>query len=569
MRHMLALLWKNSSRKERGLVYLLLLMMIVAGNLELLGIGLILPIIALLTNPALVQQNYFLRLIYDFIHPSSDRSFLLILCTLVPLVYILKNGFLVFLTFFQMRVIYSKVESLSNQLFRAYIRAPYSFYLNRNSSELLTNFTYINNGICGILLSTLMLFSETINILLIFGMLFFFTPLITLFMLSSALFISWLMYFPLRGRNMKLGADFYKESNCLLKNLTQAFQGVKELKILCSEDYFSEKHKKHTYQSLRYMGTSNLMGQLPRFMIETLLIIGIMIVLAGFILSDVASTSIILKLSLIGASTVRLMPSLSRIQYNLATIRQLNFSLDKILNDTRNTPREALPESNAAPIVLTRSITVENLSFSYEKDREPVLRDVSLEIPVNTSVAFVGRTGCGKTTLVDIIAGLLDPTSGRILSDGRDIHENLISWRRQIGYVPQFIHILDDTILANIAFAVQPEQIDRRRVDICLEVAQLNEVIHLFPEGLNTIVGENGVKLSGGQRQRLGIARALYHNPKILILDEATSALDNETERAFVEAIAALHGKLTILLVAHRLSTTEGCNQIIRLDQAV
>ncbi|OQA86646.1 MAG: Lipid A export ATP-binding/permease protein MsbA [Lentisphaerae bacterium ADurb.Bin242] len=566
MRHMLALLWKNSSRKEHGFIYLLLLLMIVAGNLELLGIGLILPIIALLTNPDLIHQNYFLNLVYDFLQPSSNKSFLLMLCALVSLVYLLKNGFLVFLTFFQMRVIYSKVEDFSNQLFRAYIHAPYSFYLNRNSSELLTNFGCINNGVSGILLSLLMFFSETINILLIFGMLFFFTPLITLFMLLSALFISWLMYFPLRGKNLKLGADYYKSSASLLKNLTQAFQGVKELKILCTENYFAETHKANLWKNIRYLGMINLMGQLPRFMIETLLVIGIMLILAAFILSDVANTSIILKLSLIGAATVRLMPSLSRIQYHLATIRQLNFSLDKILNDIRNTPKEALPETNAAPIALTRAITVENLSFSYEPSREPVLKDVSLEIPVNTSMAFVGRTGCGKTTLVDIIAGLLDPTSGRILADGRDIHENLVSWRRQIGYVPQFIHILDDTILANIAFAVPPEKIDRKRVETCLEIAQLNEVINRFPEGLTTIVGENGVKLSGGQRQRLGIARALYHNPKILILDEATSALDNETERAFIEAIATLHGKLTILLVAHRLSTTAGCNQIIRLD---
>lgn len=566
MRHMLALLWKNSSRKEHGFIYLLLLLMIVAGNLELLGIGLILPIIALLTNPDLIHQNYFLNLVYDFLQPSSNKSFLLMLCILVSLVYLLKNGFLVFLTFFQMRVIYSKVEDFSNQLFRAYIHAPYSFYLNRNSSELLTNFGCINNGVSGILLSLLMFFSETINILLIFGMLFFFTPLITLFMLLSALFISWLMYFPLRGKNLKLGADYYKSSTSLLKNLTQAFQGVKELKILCTENYFAETHKANLWKNIRYLGMINLMGQLPRFMIETLLVIGIMLILAAFILSDVANTSIILKLSLIGAATVRLMPSLSRIQYHLATIRQLNFSLDKILNDIRNTPKEALPETNAAPIALTRAITVENLSFSYEPSREPVLKNVSLEIPVNTSMAFVGRTGCGKTTLVDIIAGLLDPTSGRILADGRDIHENLVSWRRQIGYVPQFIHILDDTILANIAFAVPLEKIDRKRVETCLEIAQLNEVINRFPEGLNTIVGENGVKLSGGQRQRLGIARALYHDPKILILDEATSALDNETERAFIEAIATLHGKLTILLVAHRLSTTEGCNQIIRLD---
>ena len=567
MKHMLVLLWKNSSRKERGFFYLLLLMMIISGNLEILGIGLILPIIALLTNPDLIHQNYFLNLIYEFLQPSSNKSFLLMLCFLVPLVYLLKNGFLVFLTFFQMRVIYSKVDTLSNLLFRAYIYAPYSFYLNRNSSELLTNFNYLNYGVSGILISILLFFSETLNILLIFGMLFFFTPLITILMLTGALFISWLMYFPLRSKNLKLGMDYYKSSTNVLKNLTQAFHGVKELKILCTEGYFEETHKNQTWQNIRNLGMINLLGQLPRFMIETLLMIGMMLILAGFILSDMANTSIILKLSLIGAATVRLMPSLSRVQYHLATIRQLNFSLDKILNDIKDTPKEALYNTNAAPVVLTKVITVENLSFAYEKNREPVLKNISLEIPVNTSVAFVGRTGCGKTTLVDIIAGLLDPMSGRVLADGRDIRENLVSWRRQIGYVPQFIHLLDDTIFANVAFAVPPEKIDRKRVETCLRIAQLYDSIEKFPDGAETIVGENGVKLSGGQRQRLGIARALYHDPKILILDEATSALDNETERAFIEAIAVLHGKLTILLVAHRLSTTEGCNQIIRLDQ--
>lgn len=565
MKDIIEKLWKNSTKREKAVFYLLVLMMIVSANLELLGIGLILPVVALLTNPELIQQNFFLRLLSEIIRPSSTKSFLLILCGMIAAVYLLKNAFLMILTSIQTRSIYAKVSSLAVSLFRTYVFAPYSFYLKRNTSELLSHFGMINNMVNGILISLLMLFTELINVFLIFVMLFFFTPLTTLLMLVAAVAFSCLIYFPLRKYNLRLGTRHYEYSNTLIRNYTQTFHGIKEIKIRGAEQAFMERNKHFTQEDTRVVSLMYQFAQLPRFLIESGMVLGAMLILVVYILTDMASTSIVLKVSLIGASMVRLMPAMSRIQYNLTTLRQLTFSMDQIFDDLKNTPREEL-KADGPPMSLDESISVEDVSFSYDGGKS-VFSHYSLQIPVNTSTAFVGKTGCGKTTLVDIIAGLLEPSEGRILSDGRDIRENLYSWRRMIGYVPQFIYILDDSILANITFGLPPGEIHRERVVECLKMAQLYDFVMELPQGLDTIVGEAGLRMSGGQRQRLGIARALYRNPKILILDEATSSLDNETEKAFIEAIAPLHGKLTILVIAHRLTTTAGCDRVIDLGK--
>ena len=242
------------------------------------------------------------------------------------------------------------------------------------------------------------------------------------------------------------------------------------------------------------------------------------------------------------------------------------FSLDSVYQDLNNIPAESA-EEKGPPFSFQHELRLDNICFSYENSKTEIFRDFSLSIPVNSSVAFVGRTGCGKTTLVDLIAGLLQPDKGAVLADGRDIRENLRSWRSLIGYVPQFIYIMDDTILANVTLGSDTGNIEMERVRTALRMAQLEDFIASLPDGLNTVVGDRGARLSGGQRQRIGIARALYHQPRILILDEATSALDNETEKAFVDAIEVLHGKLTLLIIAHRLSTTRSCSMIVDIAE--
>jgi len=555
-------LWKYSSWRERLFFYLLLLLMFVAANLELLGIGLLLPVVALLTNPALIHQNFFLEQIYRLLNPSSTKSFLLLLCALIVTVFLVKNLFLLFMTWFQTRLIYRKVGLMADLLFRTYVRAPYARYLDWNSSELLAKLSVIRTKYHTVVNALLLLLTELLNVIMIFVMFFFFVPFMTLLLLGISFAVSLLIYFPLRKINSRLGQKCFIHFSALSRNDIQTFNGIKEIRILGSEQMFIDRSHEELSGWNFNLCLMNLCSQMPRFLLEVAMVTGGMILLALYLITDTASTSIILKLSLIGAGIVRLMPALSRIQYNFATMRQHAFSLDSVYRDLTGILPEELSDQ-ADPITFERELEIDHLSFSYKKSPRKIFDGYTLKVPVNSSVAFIGRTGCGKTTLADLIAGLLTPDSGRILADGRDIRENLRSWRAQIGYVSQTFYILDDTILANITLGVPPDQIDLKQVDAVLKMAQLDEFIASLPDGIHTVVGERGARLSGGQRQRIGIARALYHHPRVLILDEATSALDNETEKAFIDAIEVLQGKLTMFIIAHRLTTVQGCSMII------
>ena len=560
---MLRSIWKHSTRKERWIFYLLLFLMFIAANMELLGIGLLLPVVAVLTNPGLLHQNYFLDLIYRTLRPESPRSFLIVLCFLISGVFLVKNLFLLFMTWFQTAMIYRKSTRMTDQLFRTYIRAPYARFLNWNTSDLLNRLHTLRDNYNIFLLSLLMLLTELLNVIMIFAMFFFFVPLVTLILLAISLLISLLIYFPLRTANTRLGQENFLAGEEQYRNELHAFNGIKEIRIHGSEDVFAGRNRDILQRVNSIRCRINLNAQLPRFLLEVAMVCSAMLLLFLYLMFNTASTSIILKLSLIGAGIVRLMPALSRIQYHFTNMRHLLFSLDSVCGDMDSIPPEDLGQTDAPPFVLERAITVEHLTFGYPGSSRPVLHDFSLTVPVNSSAAFIGRTGCGKTTLADLIAGLLTPDSGRILADGRDIHENLRSWRSLIGYVPQDIYIMDDTILANVALGIPPEEISEEKVMEAIRMAQLDDFVSTLPDGLRTVVGEQGARLSGGQRQRIGIARALYHHPRILILDEATSALDNETEKAFIDAIRTLQGKLTMFIIAHRLSTTRDCDQII------
>lgn len=566
MLELLKSLWKYSTPRERLFFYLLLLLMFVAANLELLGIGLLLPVVALLTNPALIHQNYFLELVYRFLNPSSTKSFLLLLCVLIALVFLVKNLFLLFMIWFQTRLIYRKTGQMADLLFRTYVFAPYAQYLDWNTSDLLARLSVMRTNYHIVVNSLLFLLTEMLNAIMIFAMFFFFVPLMTLLLLGISFAVSLLIYFPLRKINSRLGQQYFGHLTSLGRNDIQTFNGIKEIRILGSEQMFIDRSHEELAAMNYCSSLMNLCSQLPRFLLESAMATGGMILLALYLLTDTASTSIILKLSLIGMGIVRLMPALSRIQYNFSTMRQHTFSMDSVYRDLTGISPEELT-SQSAPITFERELKIDQLSFRYKQSARKIFDGYSLKIPINSSVAFIGRTGCGKTTLADLIAGLLMPDSGRILADGRDIRENLRSWRAQIGYVSQSFYILDDTILANVTLGVPPDKIDLKQVEAVLKMAQLDEFIARLPDGIHTVVGERGTRLSGGQRQRIGIARALYHRPRMLILDEATSALDNETEKAFIDALEVLKGKLTMVIIAHRLTTVQGCSMIIDISK--
>ncbi|MBO5760347.1 MAG: ABC transporter ATP-binding protein [Lentisphaeria bacterium] len=556
-------IWLLLDKKEKFFFFILLFMMCTGAYLELMGIGLVLPIIAALTNPVLLQENKLLKILYDFLSPSSTKNFMLILCFLLSLVFLLKTVFFLFLTKLQANFTLQKCCKLEETLFKTYIHAPYLYHLNKNTAEIFANFNQLKSAFASAVTSCMLLLTEFICIFFIFLSLFIFTPGATCGILLLAGIVFLFIFGIVKRYGNELGKKDYACFLLTNKILLETFHSMKEVKLYNCEERSTGEFSSILQEQKKINIKVNLFGQAPRFLIELFMVIGAMLLLASFLFFNVANTSILLKLSLICIALIRLMPSFSRIQYNYTNVKVLYPTFDNTFFDLFHTEQEKI-HSSSGELQFNKNVEIKDVSFSYISGKE-ILKNISFTIPANSSCAFIGKTGCGKTTLADIIIGLLPPTSGTILADGVPITDDLIQWRKYIGYVPQHIQLFDDTIAANVAFGVKKENIDMEKLKNALQMAQAWEFVSALDKGVNTFIGENGLRLSGGQRQRLGIARALYHDPKFLVLDEATSALDNETEKAFMDAVGFLRGKLTMLIIAHRLTTIKGCDSVIDL----
>jgi len=556
-------IWRLLSPSGRVKLLLLTVMMGAGALMELAGLGLVMPLIAVLANPELLEQNKILKFIYELASPSSNAQFILMLCLVLSLAYAVKNIYLLLLTKFQAQFVYSRVAELGARLFERYLKAPYAFHLKRNSSSFMNNLNMLTFLSSGVMMPAMLLATDCIVVGAILVTLVVLAPLLTLGLGIFAGVLTLGLYFAMLKFNVGTGERLQANRIETTRIAMQSFEGVKECKVLNCEDAMASQYSLHQRLLRNAEADQIFAGQVPRFAIETIVVISGMAALSALLLCGVAIGSIILRLSFVTIAMVRLMPSLSRMNYNIANIKQNLPILRDIIVDFESLKPEPAPQG--APLEFKKSIKIEDVSFHYEGTDKDTLSNFSLEISKNASVAFVGHTGCGKTTLVDIILGLLKPTGGRICVDGRDISENLPSWQTKIGYVPQVIHLVDGSIKENVAFCVEPEKIDAGRVRKCLETAQLWEFVETLSGGMEAVIGERGVRLSGGQRQRIGIARALYHDPQILALDEATSALDVDTEKAFIDALRTLKGKLTLITIAHRLTTVQGCDMIVNL----
>lgn len=557
-------IWSLLEKKEKFFFFFLLVLMSTGAYLELMGIGLVLPIIAALTNPVLLQDNKLLNLIYRIVAPSSNKQFMLVMCLLVSGLFFIKTVFFLFLTKLQAGFSNRISKKMEERLFAAYVKAPYLYHLNKNSAEIFSNLNQMKSSFPAFFTSIMLLITEFICITFIFISLFIFTPgatLAVLFVAAAGLFF---IVFVVKRYGNELGKQEYSATIQANKIIMETFTSMKEVKLYGCENNFAALHSNAVARQKKFSEKIAVFNQAPRFVIEFIMVAGAMLLLIAFIFFNVSNTSILLKLSLICIALIRLMPSFSRIQYNYTNVKILAQSFDGILFDLFNIPAENTEEKNT-PFSFHNSIEVKNISFGYLPGKT-ILKDISFTIPKNSSCAFIGKTGCGKTTLADIITGLLQPSSGEIYVDDVPVKDNLKAWRYLAGYVPQHIHLFDDTIAANVAFGIKPEDVDHKKLEKCLKMAQAWDFVSALDQGVQTLIGENGLRLSGGQRQRLGIARALYHDPQFLVLDEATSALDNETEKAFMESIGFLQGKLTMLIIAHRLSTIKNCDCVIDLS---
>lgn len=550
--------------EKRGAVILIGLM-IIGMLLETLGIGLIVPIIGLLMQDDLANQYSLVASLYAYFdYPSQTQVIVAAMATLA-LVYAAKNLFLAFLGWKQARFAYGVQKQLSQRLFKIYLSQPYQFHLQRNSAQLIRNATVETNMLTVSISAFLLIMTETFVIAGIAILLICFEPLGAILVVSILAIAGFVFLKITRSRIARWGAARQHHDGMRIQHLQQGLGGVKDVLLLGRAENFLSQYAIHNAESARVAGQQIGLQHIPRLALEFLAVSGLAILVVVMLKQGGDINKILPTIGLFAAAAFRLLPSANRMLQSIQTVR-FAIPIINLLHDELKLESQQKVDAISTELKLNQKLEVRNLSFSYPNTDKKALDDVSLEISKGASVGFIGSSGSGKSTLVDLILGLMPPSMGEIKVDGRNIHENIRDWQSQIGYVPQSIYLTDDTLRRNVAFGLPDDQINDEAVTRAIKAAQLDTFVATLESGLNTLVGERGVRLSGGQRQRIGIARALYHDPEILVLDEATSALDTETECDVMSAIEAMHGSKTIIIVAHRLSTVSNCDRLYQFE---
>jgi ATP-binding cassette, subfamily B, bacterial PglK len=541
---------------------------VIGAALEALGVGVILPALKLLLESGDALQPYIPEALQGWI---ASHNIVPIAAFAILTIFLVKNAYLALLLAYQTRFVWSSYAAISANVLRYYMGRDYQFHLENNSSALITNIHIAMRQIFVTSLQSLvMMVSEALVIVAILVTLLILEPLPTIVVAGLLAGIGMGYYALVHRRVSAWGRRTMAHFQQALLWLNHALGAVKEISVLGRAEYFVDKFQDHNRASARYSRLIAVTNQMPRYILETAAMTLFMIAVMASHWFGIALQSHLPTVGVFIVAALRLMPSISRIVMYISNLRYGEGSLERMFDEVGAAMRmEEVPPANAGrePIRLRQAIVFDGVSFAYQGDRDVVLRDVTLTIRKGETIALVGASGAGKTTLADLLLGLLRPTKGRVSVDGRPIDEDIESWRSRIGYIPQSVFLIDDTIRRNIALGVRDEQIDNERLRIALRKSHLDETVAGLTSGIDTVVGENGVRLSGGQRQRIGIARALYGDSDLLIMDEPTSALDAETEHAITQSIAELHGDLTIVLIAHRLSTVKNCDRIFFLEE--
>jgi ABC-type multidrug transport system fused ATPase/permease subunit len=557
-------LWQLLTQGQRRAATLLLVLMLIGMIFETLSIGLIVPALALMAAPN-VANSPWLRPLFDLLgHPSQGALVLVGMATL-GLVYVGKSAFLTFLAWRQSTFVFWVQSNLSHRLFSGYLHQPYAFHLERNSAQLISNATTQIGAITGVVQQGLIVVAEALVICGISLLLLWVEPIGASLVVTTLGFAGWFFNRKTKIRTTNWGRSHYFHEGLRIQHLQQGLGGVKEVKMLGREDGFLAQYQTHNEGAAKAGQRQFTLQALPRIWMELLAVWGLVALIAAMIMCGKPLADLLPTLGLFSAAAFRLMPSVNRVLTSFQSVRFALPAIDILHGEFSRFGREAAPE-DAKRLPFREAIMIENLDFNYPTDDRRVLHSISLTIPRGSAVGFIGGSGAGKSTLIDVILGLLFPVGGTIKVDGVDIRQNLRGWQGQIGYVPQSIFLIDDTLRRNVAFGLPDEVIDDAAIWRAIRAAQLEDFVNSLPNGLETEVGERGVRLSGGQKQRIGIARALYHDPEVLVLDEATSALDTDTERGVMDAVVSLHGRKTVLIVAHRLSTVEHCDKVFRLE---
>lgn len=556
------------SRKQKIKFVILFGILFVGSLLEFMGVSLVLPFVQLVMDPE-GQDSELIRLLERLFHVSTGRELLFVTGILLMAVYILKNGYLLFMKKVELRFIFNNRLELAGRLMKSYMEKPYTFHLEKNSSEVLQNVTFEVNKLYDLILYAMELVSDVLIILMISVFLLLKDAMITL-VVVVLLGVCSLFYFGfMRERTEAYGRQNQIYNSRMLQAVHQALGGIKEIKLLAREGYFVRAYKENGKRYASSLKKGQFLQYVPRYLIETICVCGILSVVLIRISMGTQIRELVPQLSVFAVAAFRLLPSVNQVNRLLGNIIFLSPSVSRIYEDIQKTDIRlsgSCSEERCRQLLPADQISFQDVSFGYPGKGEEILSHINVNIPVGNSVGFVGSSGAGKTTLVDLLLGLLCPDSGGIFYGDQDIRDYKESWGRKLGYIPQNIYLADDTLRRNVAFGIPDSLIDEDRVWKALRRAQLEDFVKTLEDGLDTRIGEAGVRLSGGQRQRIGIARALYQEPEILVLDEATSALDMATEQAVMEAVEHLRGTCTLLMIAHRTSTLEACDQIYRVE---
>ena len=555
------------SKKQQLKFCFVFVLIVIAGFLELVGISLILPFINVVMNPEIIMTNKYLYFVYSLFHINDTTNFLIFLAFILISVYIFKNLYMLIVYFFQYKILYNAQKDISLQLIKFYVNQPYVYHLNINTSEMVRIVTNDTNN-CSIFLTNLFFLLTELNVvLLVISFLFYINKTVTIVLIVLFVLIFLVIFKILKPKLKMFAKSNQKNHGMMIKWIQQSLGAIKDIKILQKESFFVDRYYDSSIKYSSAQKHYHFFEQVPRLLIESFVVSVILLVIIFLLYRGIDASTMIVQMAVFAMAAFRLMPSMNRLQVAVSALIYLAPSLNIVYRDLKNTRVVGyLDHDENKKLSSEKDIVISNISYKYPNTEKYIFKDISFSIQKGKSIGFEGPTGAGKTTLIDVVLGLLDPTEGTITIDGINIHKNKKSWFSKVGYVPQFIYLTDDTIRNNILF-YDDENVDEEKLNSVVEQAQLKEFIDSLPEGLDTIVGERGIRLSGGQKQRIGIARALYKKPEILVLDEATSALDNETEKSVMQAIEHLYGKITMLVIAHRLTTIEKCDEIYKIDK--
>lgn len=568
------------NRQQKIRVLVIGVMMFIGGTLETFSAGMMIPLISAAMDDELYKSNKYAVMICELFDIHSNRTFMIIILLVLMVLFILKNVFMLFQIYLQNRFISNNKFSLQCEMLKIYMERPYEDFLSLGQAQVSRAVQNNVTGVFGALTTILAFFTDFVTSVILVAAIVIINPVIAVSITIVLLFLLLMITAILKPVMRKQGIIFMENSTQNGKWFYQAVAGIKEIKVGNKEDFFQEQYNKYGKKTVIAERNNAVLGSIPRLLIESFCMVGMLGILAVLMYRGKELSELLPQLSAFAVAAVRLLPCANRMSGYMTSISYQEPQIDEMLlnreeirqwkeNEAKRRKeklkKENESENNTGNLTFKDKIRLSDITYFYPNTDVNILEHANMEIPIGSSVGIVGTTGAGKTTAIDILIGLLEPSEGSVLADGVDIQENYEQWLKNLGYIPQVIYMLDDTIRANVAFGYAPEDIDDKEIWRALEEAQLKEFVEKLPKGLDTAIGERGVRVSGGQRQRLGIARALYTDPDLLIFDEATAALDNETESAVMESINSLQGKKTMIIIAHRLTTIEKCDIVYRV----